>query len=644
MIATPEETQRLTELAADIESRLTAGRASLVQAESTDRLFMSLRLTTFALFFAFFIGAAVTQRNDVAMGILPTLCLFLVVLAVHRPKRLALRSLQLQTRLLAERAERPGTTTRARVTRNGASAVEQLLQSDAIACHRPEAAVLDELGITDDKRGVLGLADTTQTALGSCALQEKLSGVLREAADIVDDQKAVEELRSYRPLRLKLEEAYARCTSWSEQAAATFLNSTLPEQKAAAPVVLVVPFTLVTLGLGIASVELHSLKLAVAATLWAGIGNYIHRRGLAATAQIRNGTADCVGYLNLLRDVRRELAGSAHEAIVLQSIENKLRALERHPKHAPAQALAFLRRLGIYRAGLVYVFLNFLTLYDLYFTRPLIDYWHRARPSVQDALQDVAQLEALCALANMAEEQTGYTTPTIDVGPDPVLELTSVRHPVLSVSEAVEMDISLSADTHTLIVTGANMAGKSTLIRTLGAAVVLGSAGGSVPAASARISPLLLCSDINVTDSLRDGESTFGAEAKRVASIARTITEVRHTLVLLDEVFRGTNTHEKVAAGRALCEWIAAQEGLCVAATHDHELTTLSADTGNGIENVHFNADCRDGQLVFDYKLRSGPAPGTNALAVLADAGLPKEVVEKAIRLLPKTHIRQDGP
>lgn len=632
---TKEETERLESLRQETEAGLELLRRGLIEATRRDRLFMSLRLISFAVFFSFFMAAAVTQNSDVAVGILPGLLLFLTVLRVHKPHRVRLRTLQARQKLLKARRGRINSVECERKIPAALDAVRRALSTADERGERPDRSVLNELGVYEKKRGLLALIDTTQTALGSWAVERALSGELRSAETILADQNATRELLANRPFRLSVEEDYHLAGRSGERAAAAFLADSLPDRQASAPLLAVLPFTVGTLALGVASVHFESLLMAVGATLLAGLGNFIHRRGLKTTALIRNGTAECEGYLHLLIQLDDRLSDSGFTSSVLTSTGAALSKLRGDETASPRRGLRLLGWLGIYRAGLFYVFFNFLTLYDLYFTRPLLDFWHDSRDDIVENLRLVAGLEALLALANTAEEQAGMVFPTIEESDIPRLSVTQARHPVLDTENAVPMSIDLGAKADTFVVTGANMAGKSTLIRTLGASVLIGGAGGAIPATAAIMTPLLLCSDINVTDSLVGGESTFGAEAKRVAAIAATVQRVSHTLVLLDEVFRGTNTHEKVAAGRALVEWLSRQRALTVAATHDHELTALASTEGAGIRNVHFNAECSEGHLVFDYILREGPAPGTNALQVLAAAGLPQEVVDEAISQLP---------
>jgi DNA mismatch repair ATPase MutS len=187
-------------------------------------------------------------------------------------------------------------------------------------------------------------------------------------------------------------------------------------------------------------------------------------------------------------------------------------------------------------------------------------------------------------------------------------------------------DFELSSLGQVVVITGSNMAGKSTFIKTIGINLCLAYAGGPVNAASLRFQPLRLHTCMRVTDSLSDGFSYFYAEVKCLKRMLQRLrAEDRYPLLyLVDEIYRGTNNRERLAGSRALVQALVGAPGVGLIATHDLELASL-ADSTPQVHNYHFRDHVHEGMLTFDYLLRLGPCPTTNALKIMAMEGLPTE-------------------
>jgi len=176
------------------------------------------------------------------------------------------------------------------------------------------------------------------------------------------------------------------------------------------------------------------------------------------------------------------------------------------------------------------------------------------------------------------------------------------------------------------MITGSNMSGKSTFLKTLGINLSLAFAGGPVCADHLETSPLRLFACIKVGDSVTDGFSFFYAEVKRLKTL---LEELRNEqafplFFLIDEIFKGTNNRERLIGSRAYIRALVGQKGFGAISTHDLELTAL-AEAFPQIHNYHFREEVVDGKMVFDYKIHSGPCPTTNALKIMQLAGLPVE-------------------
>jgi hypothetical protein len=235
------------------------------------------------------------------------------------------------------------------------------------------------------------------------------------------------------------------------------------------------------------------------------------------------------------------------------------------------------------------------------------------------------ELEALNSLANFAYLNPHYVFPQL-VGDTDRFAARSLGHPLLRPESKVCNDFELDHENRIVILTGSNMAGKSTFLRTIGVNLSLAYAGAPVNAASLQTSLFRLFTCIKVSDSVQDGLSYFYAEVKRLQALlaATKVNDRLPVLFLIDEIFRGTNSRERLIGSRSYIHALSAGKSLGLIATHDLELIKL-ADEIEGVTNYHFREDVHDGRMVFDYRLRPGPCPTTNALKIMRLEGLPVE-------------------
>ena len=175
-----------------------------------------------------------------------------------------------------------------------------------------------------------------------------------------------------------------------------------------------------------------------------------------------------------------------------------------------------------------------------------------------------------------------------------------------------------------VIITGSNMAGKSTFLKALGVNLALTFAGGAVDATALHTIPLRIFTCIKVSDSVTNGISYFYAEVQRLKALLDAL-QAPHALPLffaIDEIFRGTNNRERLQGSQAYARALTNQNGIGFISTHDLELVKLAADNPL-IANVHFRDDVDGERMIFDYRLHAGPSPTTNALKIMQAAGLP---------------------
>ena len=239
-------------------------------------------------------------------------------------------------------------------------------------------------------------------------------------------------------------------------------------------------------------------------------------------------------------------------------------------------------------------------------------------------LDAAGEFEALLALATFAAEQPDDTVfPVVHSGDRPVMTAVDVRHPTLPAT-AVGNSVSIGGDgPHLLIVSGSNMSGKSTLLRALGANVVLAQMGAPVRASSCQLTTIDIAAAIRVQDSLVDGRSKFMAEITRMKEIVD-VTQARGgaVLFLLDEILGGTNSHDRRIGSEALLKGLVDAGAIGLVTTHDLAIGAIADRPESRAANVHFEDRFEDGELIFDYVLRPGIVRRSNAIELMRSLGL----------------------
>jgi DNA mismatch repair ATPase MutS len=196
-----------------------------------------------------------------------------------------------------------------------------------------------------------------------------------------------------------------------------------------------------------------------------------------------------------------------------------------------------------------------------------------------------------------------------------------LAHPLVS-SGAVPNDVRLDDDVRLHIVSGSNMSGKSTLLRTVGTNAVLALAGAPVRAESLELSSVRIGTTLRIEDSLRAGRSRFYAEIARIRETLDLAAGAEPVLFLFDELFQGTNSSDRAAAASTVLRTFVDRHAIGIVTTHDLALTRLVEELDGHAVNMHFEDRFEQGEMVFDYRLRPGPATRGNALALLKIVGL----------------------
>jgi hypothetical protein len=251
-----------------------------------------------------------------------------------------------------------------------------------------------------------------------------------------------------------------------------------------------------------------------------------------------------------------------------------------------------------------------------------IDAWRDAEgPAIGDWLKAVGEFEALCALASYAAENPDDPFPEFTDGP-PGFEALELGHPLIPLGDCVRNDIRLGGQTHALVVSGSNMSGKSTLLRSVGVATVMAQAGAPVRAARLRLSPLGVGATLRIQDSLQAGKSRFYAEITRVRQVVDLASGSLPLLFLFDELFHGTNSHDRRQGAQSVIRGLLDRGAIGLVTTHDLALAEIVTGLGPRAANVHFQDHFENGQMRFDYKMRPGVVDHSNALELMRAVGL----------------------
>lgn len=249
----------------------------------------------------------------------------------------------------------------------------------------------------------------------------------------------------------------------------------------------------------------------------------------------------------------------------------------------------------------------------------------RWRADCGDALgpwiETAAEIEVLCALSGYAYEHPADVFAEI-VDEGPIFEATQIGHPLIAGNRCVRNDLALGGELRALMMSGSNMSGKSTMLRTVGTACMLSLAGLPVRAGSLRLSPLQVAASIRISDSLQQGASHFFAEIKRLRLVVDLTGGPRPVLFLLDEVLHGTNSHDRRIGAEAVVKGLIERGAIGIVTTHDLALARIADDLAPTIRNVHFEDQIEDGEMRFDYRLRSGVVTRSNAIELMRSVGL----------------------
>lgn len=546
---------------------------------------------------------AIRDGGAQAWGLTAALfALFLVLVRIHQGMHEAERLLQIRLGLIrGEQAAMTGDSSR---FSDGSAYLDPV---------HPFSYDLDIFG----KGSVYQLLCRTVTHNGSDSLAGLLMHPRPDRADIVQRQEIIRELAAapvlqedFRTAGLSVEEEpgdYGLLTGWLS-GADDFRNNML-----AKVAIVVMPLIVVSLlVLSLLTGAIHPLLGLAFPLNWIILGIF--------TKKIKRANAQ-VGRASRLVEKYSRLQGVAAAASFT------------HPwlRDSSAQCAAALVQVARFRKlahlfdsrnnGMVGPLVNSLFLFDIYCMLRLERWRHAHREQLLQTLATVIELDVYVGSAVYAFNNPDHVYPEISEA-GTAIEAADLRHPLLR-GKAVGNHFSLGKNEQFYLLTGANMTGKSTFIRTVGISVVMGYAGLPLPATAVLLPLLRLYTSIRVTDSVQDDVSYFRAELNRIKAIMTAAGDAGAPyLILLDEPLRGTNSADKQMGTRSIIESLLQHRAIGIVATHDIGLCSLEEEHSGRVHNYHFESAVAAEGLTFDFKLRPGGSTSNNATVLMRQMGI----------------------
>lgn len=303
----------------------------------------------------------------------------------------------------------------------------------------------------------------------------------------------------------------------------------------------------------------------------------------------------------------------------LQTLKKGLRDRDGKPAFEQIRKLSSLADLIANRGNAMFLIINILTLWDIQCMISLESWKEKSGRSLGRWVDTIAELETLNSLAIIAMDHPEWGVPEITSG-NSVITAVNMGHPL--VRGAVCNDLTMEKNSGILLITGSNMSGKSTLLRTVGINLVLAYAGAPVFAQQFSCSMFQIYTCMRVSDNLGESISSFYAELLRIKQIVSSAKTERKIFFLLDEIFKGTNSQDRHAGAKVLIRQLSKAGAIGMVSTHDLELGDLERESDRKIRNYHFREYYTNDEIHFDYKLRRGISTTRNAMYLIKMAGI----------------------
>jgi len=325
--------------------------------------------------------------------------------------------------------------------------------------------------------------------------------------------------------------------------------------------------------------------------------------------------------LNKYAALLQEIEGEVFETDLLKEAQNRLKPKGKLASEAIAELAQRSYMLDQRLNAFAGILLNGMVLWDIKYMIRLEKWREEYKEELPIWFEVIGKWDALLSWSRFQYNHPTFAVPEVVDGPF-LMEAKELGHPLLDPATRVDNDMSLAKPGEFLIITGANMAGKSTFLRTVGVNLILAMNGAVVCAQSFRFAPIEMLTSVRATDSLQDHESYFYAELKRLKMLIDKLREGKPIFIIVDEMLRGTNSRDKQEGSRQFIKQLIELKGVGMIATHDLSLGTLQDEFPDYARNKRFEVDITDEQLSFDYKLRDGISQNLNATFLMKQMGI----------------------
>lgn len=457
-----------------------------------------------------------------------------------------------------------------------------------------------------------------QTRIG----EDKLAGWLLQAGSPEEIQKRQQALVELAPMGDIRERMYA----YSKDAAPVDLN---PLEKWGGMPVSRIPFGVRLLAFGLSLVTFYGFFAWIAGTwdlwIWATslmVTLILHLIFRSVTRPVLEIVEKQATDLSRLGGMLRLIEKKDFKSQLLDEARKRLHARKETPSRAIGKLWVYADLLTSRKNAMFAPFAMALS-WDLHITH-LVEKWRfKNGEHLGEWFATLGEFDALISMAAYAFENPDHTYASLVEKETPFIRADAAGHPLISSARCVRNDIRLGGtDPRLLVISGSNMSGKSTYLRTVGMTAVMALAGLPVRARQVTLSPLQVGASMRIIDSLAAGRSRFQAEIERVRLLVKLCDKKPPLLFLLDEIFSGTNSHDRLEGAKGVVGGLMRQEAIGIVTTHDLALTRIAEESGAPADNVHFSDRWEEQEMYFDYKMRPGVTRHSNALALMRAVGL----------------------
>ena len=326
--------------------------------------------------------------------------------------------------------------------------------------------------------------------------------------------------------------------------------------------------------------------------------------------------------LNQYGKLISQIEQQSFDSHLLNELKNKLSAGDKNASQVIRELQRILARFD-YRANMLFIFTaDPLILWDLICIYQLDRWQNQYHAELTKWFEAIAEMDALISLANYTHNHhSSGALPLFESG-EFCFSGSNLAHPLLRSAGRIGNDFDMIGDGQIVILTGANMAGKSTFLRTLGINMILAMNGCRVCASSLTLKPVLLYTNMRTSDNLMKAESYFHAELLRLQHIFEQVKAGKPTFILIDEMLKGTNSIDKLEGSKELTKLLLRLNGNAIISTHDLKLTELKDFSKSKIKTLCFEINIENDNLIFDYKLQKGVTQTMNASFLMRKMGL----------------------